>query len=480
MRVAKYKGKLYLDLCNDAWQVVEVGVDGWHVIDRAPVFFRREKGMLPLPLPEPRGSLEELWELLNVAEEDWPLVGAWLIGSFMPDGPYPVLNLGGEQGSAKTTLARMLKSLVDPSMVNVRTVPKDEHDLIITATNSWVVAIDNINGLAPWLSDAICRLSTGGGFATRQLYTDSEEALFSAKRPIILNGIGEIATRSDLLDRAIVVSLPRIPDNKRRTEAELWAAADEAWPRILGALLTAVSAALANEGRTKLAVLPRMADFATWVCAACPALGFTREDFLNRYQENRQQVHELVLEASPVAGQVKALASKLGDGVEWSGTPTELLEKLNGQASDSVQHQKGWPKSASALSSKLKLVAPNLRAMGVTYSSGRAGSHNTQRRLITISREPTYVGNAGNESSSIPSVDKTEEIREGEPSAEQRTQGQISVPSVPPRLGGNASLGRRGAPEPRSNSGGSRFEESPDGSLACQTCQPQIVGVQRG
>src|SRR5215212_3526332 len=116
----------------------------------------------------------------------------------------------------------MLKAITDPSTAPVRTVPRGERDLVIAANNSRVVALDNLSGLPPWLSDALCRLSTGGGFGTRKLFADDEETLFDATRPIILNGITDVATRADLLDRAIVLTLPTIPEEERRPEAELW------------------------------------------------------------------------------------------------------------------------------------------------------------------------------------------------------------------------------------------------------------------
>src|SRR5689334_19407197 len=97
----------------------------------------------------------------------------------------------------------------------LRCEPKEARDLMIACTNSWVLALDNLSGLPIWLSDSLCRLATGGGFATRSLYTDDEETHFDAMRPIILNGIDDIATRSDLLDRSVILRLPAIPDERR-------------------------------------------------------------------------------------------------------------------------------------------------------------------------------------------------------------------------------------------------------------------------
>lgn len=380
VRLAAHDGKLYLDLCDAAWQVVEIDAAGWRVVSNPPVRFRRSRGMVALPMPRPGGDTGKLKDFLNVANADWPLLLGWLIGAFMPVGPYPILVLTGEQGSAKSTVAKVLRSLVDPSTVSLRSPPRDESDLAITASNSWVVALDNVSNLPAWLSDAICRLATGGGFATRELYTDAEEMLFAATRPVVLNGIGDVATRSDLLDRAIIVTLPAIPDEKRRTEAELWRELEQMRPRVLGALLNAVSVALSKIEAVNLPAVPRMADFAKWVVTAAPSLGIGPKDFLDAYTENRQSIHELALESSLVAAEILALASKLSDGSEWIGTATELLEKLNARAGDAAQRRTGWPKNARALGGILNRLAPNLRAVGVNVMRDREGN----RRFICV------------------------------------------------------------------------------------------------
>jgi hypothetical protein len=190
--------------------------------------------MLPLPTPSLPGGVEELRRFINIREEDeasWRLLLAWILQALRPKGPYPVLILQGEQGSAKSTVERLLRALVDPSTAPLRTTPRNERDLIIAATNSWCAAFDNISTLRPWLSDAYCRLGTGGRFSTRELYTDSEEVLFDATRPVILNGITDVATRPDLLDRGLIVTLPPIPEEKRKPEAELWRDFEKARPK---------------------------------------------------------------------------------------------------------------------------------------------------------------------------------------------------------------------------------------------------------
>jgi len=380
VRLAGDDDVIYLDLADDGWQVVEVRASGWRVIEaEAPVRFRRPGGMAALPRPERGGTLEELRRFVNLAsDDDWRLLVAWLLAALRPPGqPYPVLALHGEQGSAKSTSARLLRDLIDPNSSPLRAAPRETRDLMIAANAGWVLSFDNLSYLQPWLSDALCRIATGGGFATRELYTDDEERIFDAQRPVILNGIEELATRSDLLDRAILLTLPRIPKEKRREEKEFWASFSEAKPRILGALLDAVSTALANVASTRLPELPRMADFALWVTAAEPTLEWERGSFLRSYTGNREQADELAIEASPVG----RLLIQIADA-GFAGTATELLAALEERAGERERKSPGWPKSAQSLGGLVRRLAPNLRSLGfdVEFDRGK------KTRLIVLRR----------------------------------------------------------------------------------------------
>jgi hypothetical protein len=185
------------------------------------------------------------------------LVVAWLLGALRAGGPYPVLAIAGEQGSAKTVLSKFLRALIDPSVAPVRALPRDERELFIAASNGHVLAFDNLSGLPPWLSDTLCRLTSGGAFSTRRLFTDQDEILFTAARPIILNGIEDIVTRPDLADRAILLTLAPIAERQRRPEHALWREFELARPYILGALLDAAAHGLQMLPQVRLQQLPR-------------------------------------------------------------------------------------------------------------------------------------------------------------------------------------------------------------------------------
>lgn len=256
---------IYLDLCDDTWQAVEIDATGWRITARPPVRFRRATGMQALPVPAAGGSIDALRRFLNVrSDSEFVVVISWALACLRDRGPYPVLVLTGEQGAAKSSFPKMLRSLVDPNAAPLRALPREERDLFIAANNARVLAFDNVSILPPWMSDTLCRLATGASFAVRRLYSDQDEVLFDAARPVILNGIEEFVTRPDLADRAIFLTLEPIPEERRRAEAELLAEFDAERPRILGALLDAVSKGLAMLPHTRLDKLPRMADFALW------------------------------------------------------------------------------------------------------------------------------------------------------------------------------------------------------------------------
>jgi len=372
VRVAESDGRYYVDLADEQWRVVEIDEDGWRIIGDPDVRFIRPKGMLALPLPvSDDGGANRMRELLNLAGEggdrNWRLILAWLAQAFKPKGPYPVLVLLGPQGAAKSTAQRLLRMLIDPSQVALRTVPRDEHNLYIDAVSSWVLAMDNLGGVSNWLSDALCRLATGGGFSTRQLYENREQELFDAMRPIILNGIGDIVTRGDLLDRSILITLPSIPPERRKLEREIFAEFDVEAPRVLGYLFSAISEGIRLAPSVQIEDPPRMADFATWATATEVALGAEPGEFMDAYLGSQDEATETALESwAAAAAFIKFAKEHKGFENAWVGTATQLLGEIDDSVdSDSLKRSKDWPKTPQRLSENLNRLAPALLDVGV-------------------------------------------------------------------------------------------------------------------
>jgi hypothetical protein len=385
VRVGELDGKIYLDLCDKRWRAIEVDkTGGWRIVDRPAIRFCRTSDMRALPEPVKGGSIKALRPLLNIRDDadgnnDFVLAVAFLLACLRGRGPYPIMVVTGEQGTAKSTRSGMLRSVVDPSKPRLRALPRDERDLVIAARRRLVLAFDNVSGLKWWLSDACCRIASGAGFGTRQLYTDADEIVFEGARPQIFNGIEDIVDRPDFAERSIFSVCEVIAGKDRLEEEEIWAAFDEAHPSVLGALLDAVVMGLQRFPDTRPPQLPRMADFAHWAIACETAL-WDEGAFITAYNANILSAVESVLEASPVAGAVRAF---MANRTQWQGTSTALLVLLTTAADKRVSESEHWPDNGRALSGRLRRAASFLRQTGIHINFAREAHTGVRQTIIT-------------------------------------------------------------------------------------------------
>jgi hypothetical protein len=395
VRVAEHEGRIYLDLGDKEWHAVEISPDGWRVIGFPPVRFKRAAGMLPLPEPQRGGSIDALASFLNLpAANDFVLTVAWLLATLRPGGPYPLMAVAGEQGSAKTTLTKILRALVDPNMAPARSLPREERDLMIAANNGHVLAFDNLSGLPSWLSDAFCRLASGGSFALRQLFTDEDEILFHATRPVILNGIEDVVCRPDLADRAVFLTLDSISDDRRRSEKELWREFETARPRILGALLDGAVHGLRRLPHIRLEKLPRMADFALWA-TACETAFWPPGTFMRAHDANRRAAIDDAIEADPVAAFVQEIMARRST---WAGQASDLLQARVAEKT-APNRTAAWPRNPRALAARLRRCQTFLRAAGIEIAfsrEGRMGSRMIRMTSLAKTRAGMAASTAGN------------------------------------------------------------------------------------
>lgn len=365
LRLCAQGDTLYYDLADKSGRVVRLRAQGWDILDSSPVRFIRPKGIKAQVEPRRGGNLSLLRPLVNVRDADFPLLLAWICAFFQPHGDRPHLSLNSGQGTAKSTLVNFLCSLLDPNGTKSRSQPKEERDLMIAGKANALLAFDNLSHLPIWLSDSLCRFTSGAGFATRRNYTDDEEELFALRRPVIFNSITEVATRPDLLDHVVQLELPIIEGNGRRTKEDVDAHFEEQRGLILGAIFDAVCAGLQNRSNVQVAELPRMADFALWIAACAPALGVTADSLLDAYATNRA---ELLAQAAASSTFISRLCIWLHrqdeheNGVRFDGTTTELFDYV----SEFWKHSpnpKGsdWPQSAIAFGRALANLEPVLR-----------------------------------------------------------------------------------------------------------------------
>jgi hypothetical protein len=368
LRVAQCGGKIYLDLGRTDWAIVEVGPEGWQIVAGAPVRFRRAAAMLPLPMPESGGNLQELIDFLGLAEDTGPLACAWLLSALCPLAAYPVAILHGEAGAGKSSLSTMLKSLVDPGKAGLLASVGDIRNLAVSANARHIVAIDNLSGMTADQSDTLCRLSTGGGFSHRTLHSDADETVLEFVKPQILNGIDSIATRGDLLDRALLLKVhpPAI-----RVDASVLKSQYQAnQGRYLGALLDALSQALANLPSVPVTQPVRMIEYCRLGIAAESALGLVPGGFLALYQANRAEAAQAVMDSNPLA---QAILDLMQGCTGWNGTARELLTRLRQSADEGTLKSKYWPADEIRLSKDLKRLTPDLAKCGIAIETLRKG-----------------------------------------------------------------------------------------------------------
>jgi hypothetical protein len=388
LRTAGHNGKLYLDLCNDRWEAVEIDAEGWRVVSEPPVRFTRARGMLPLPAPievESNEPLNDLQDLINLAtKQDFILLLAFILAALRDRGPYPILALRGAEGTGKSTLVRFARALIDPNKVPLRTQPGDERDLYISASNGYVLAYDNVSEVRPWMSDALCRLATGGGFATRQLYTDQDEVLIDATRAIILNGIEDFVARPDLADRCLFLTLEPIADDVRDTEAALNKAFEAKRPAILGVLFDAITHGLRTLPAVRLDAKPRMADFARWAIACGDDFLWDPGEFIAAYNHNRRRAVADVIDADLVADALRTLMRNRRDNV-WEGKASALGEELESIVGEKIAKTKAWPSTPRGLRGALQRATSSLRRIGIEISFVPSSTKRTMIRIINRS-----------------------------------------------------------------------------------------------
>jgi hypothetical protein len=368
LRVVDHYGANYIDTGRPDGEVISISQGRWTVTDSAPVRFLRTKLTAAMPLPPRAGHVDQLWDFINVAVADRPVLLAVLIAALIQcDVPHPVLALFAEQGSAKSTTTRMLVDLIDPSPVPLRQAPRDADSWVTAASGSWVVALDNLSAIPPWLSDSLCRAATGDGNVKRALYTDADLAVVKFRRCVIINGIDVGAVRPDLAERMAMVDLRRIERHLRQPEATMRQQWRTALPGILSGLLDL--AATVHQRLETIVVddAPRMADFGRVLAAVDEVLS---TDGLRRYMSRAEQLSEESLSADPFIEQLRHHTREPLRG--QSGVDLLALVTPTG---DHWRRPKEWPKNGRDVTSLLRRHAPALRNLGWAIEDDGARNH---------------------------------------------------------------------------------------------------------
>lgn len=384
VRVALQGDKIMYDLGE---QAVEIDQNGWRVNPTPPILFRRFNGQKPQVEPVAGAhNIDTLFGLLNIKnEDDRDLLKIFLVSSFIPSFPHPLLIIHGQKGAAKSSLFRMLKEIIDPWSIPSLPPTKDAKEFIQMVSHHWFAPFDNLSSLSDQLSDDMARVITGAGGSKRTLYTNDGDFLYNVRHIVAINGISNVVDKPDLLDRAIIIELARIQNNHRKSERELDAQFQAMKSSVLAAIFDAVSAAIRLEPTVVLSGYQRMADFSRWAFVIAEVLGIGGARFLEIYSKNIGKQNDAAIEANAVGFVVFEYMKNTGlPYVEKE--PTFMLMELTKFADDVLKvdtpHDKLWPKNGNWLTRRLNEVAPDLEAKGIKISWTRTENE----RLIRIEK----------------------------------------------------------------------------------------------
>lgn len=407
-RVGFHDEAIYYDLANKKHEIVRITPGKCEIVNNSLILFLRGRSMKSQVCPDFSVTPSELFALFEKHfrvksaknNSDDPIVqpkddmkknlilfAVYLVSCFIPAINHTILIIHGEKGAAKTTTMRLIKALVDPEKTDVLSMPTSKLDLVVTLSNRYMAAFDNLGNLSAEKSDLLCMAATGGSFSKRKLYSDDDENIISFRRCIILNGINIVTNRPDLLDRAILQELPRISPGKRKTEQEVFDEFDKDLPKMLGGIFNTISLAMVKRNEIHLKKVERMADFAYWGYAIAEVMGLSGEAFLESYSNNQSNINQEVVNANPLASAIMVLLSNTKTGI-WEDSVSNLLEELVkiAVAEKINTKDKFWPESSSVLSKRLNEIKSNLEGVGITFNIRHAGSH---KKITLIKKDPS-------------------------------------------------------------------------------------------
>ncbi len=418
-RFAMIDGDVYFDMADAHWRVIKVTAFGWEVLTKPPVLFRRYSHQQALPDPIKGGRLSDIHRHLAIkSDDDKLLTEAWLVACAFPSIPRPAITFHGPQGASKTTTARILKALTDPSLTESVDLGKSPSDLAQVLDHHGIPCFDNMTSIPGWAADMLCRGVTGGAFSKRELYSDESDVILSFKRPMIVTGINIPTHAPDLLDRLLLIELERISTDRRMDETTFWAQFNADKPKLFGALLTALAGTLKHLPAIKLDRMPRMADFAKIACAYAEHSGVGTQKMLDVIMAHTSRQTEEALDSDPVASAVREFVEWHGT---WTGTAKQMLEELNEK--QPTPKPDGWPKQANSLSKKLNVLHATLNEVGISIRRHKEGA-SRERKLTLESR---------GKSSSLPSASSNPNVYKGFGADDGRKapSAASSAPSAP-------------------------------------------------
>lgn len=379
IRVANHNGAFWYDMTNNKWEAVKITADSWHLVRNPPTIFKRYRHQAPQVYPAASGDVRKILEYINLKDNSI-LFLCWLISCFVPDIPHVMLIFYGEKGAAKSTACEFLKALIDPSALFTLTLQNDLRTLAVNLQQHHFLPFDNVSYISEETSDTLCRAITGSGIQQRKLHSNGDDYIFKFQRCISINGINCAVSRSDLLDRSVLIELERISEDNRQEISYVKQCFEADRAAILGGIFDTLSKAIKIFPSIKLKKMPRMADFTRWGYAIGEALGNCGDKFLSEYNANRAIQNQEAISSDPVATLVVEFMQKHEN---WKGNASELYSELTDIASEHNINTriKSFPPDPARLSKRLNGIKSNLELAGIEFDNDGRSSNKRNIQL---------------------------------------------------------------------------------------------------
>ena len=390
LRTGKCNGSILYNL-NSNNQVIRFDRDGsWQITNNTPIEFRTNRFCKPIMMPadEP-ADITSIRYLLNVEDDDLPLIYAWLTHCLFSDIPYVILNFLGEAGTGKTTAAKMLRMIIDPNEFKTSARSHSIRNLAAFAYHTFVLPVDNISNIAPEMSDFLCGVATGSYDVSRKMRTNYDLAGVKIHNPVLLTSIAPPTVRNDFQSRCLPITLQ--PLARIVEEGKLWENFEHIQHSIFKGVVESVATAHSKWNSLDGAGIrwPRMADFAKVGYLAAPCWGLTGDAWLDLYRGKLTEGLHETLDSSPI---LEPLIVLMRTQKDWTGTSKDLLMELEMlcEGAEALNHhtRRDWPKTPQTMSYRLREIATALRVNeGWTVEDARVGGRRVWHIAVNESQQ---------------------------------------------------------------------------------------------
>jgi len=383
LRIARHGNGIALDTMNSRNDVLLLS-DGEVKRDAVcpEVVFLRTDAMLPYPEISEEPDLTLLRKYLNISDMERFVLEMKLCHT-TPIGPhasFPITHIQGQEGSAKTTAAKLKKALVDPNRVDAVAMPKNQEELYHAIAGNLLTIIDNARTISESMSDLMCGAAYGINAKKRQLYSDLNSVIMPIQGSICVTSIDQVFTQPDAMSRLIPITTKPISKQDRKSEAQLLSQFEEDKPKIFTALLK-LTAKIIDKLPDAVPTNPeRMAGFSHFLAAAELADAVPAGHYQGAYSALLESAMSDIAEENELISAISKLLNKYAGEIDLS--PAELLKELTLTTPRELRSV-AWPRDPSSLSRKLNTLKGLMASQGIRYETYR---HGGRKILITLNQ----------------------------------------------------------------------------------------------